>query len=356
MTSTAPATTPSSHPPQSQSQFTNLLSSTLETIFHQLLYSRSIYPPDSFVLHRHFGVRCHASRVPAVGEYIGDFLRVAVPAVVVGGVGDSMSFVVLEEEVVAAAAAGGGAGEFRQVGERTGKTKTLERFVFQFQMDNIIRATPDESLNARSKMTGSSYKSNYEYDDIMDIEHDDGEQRLFQEQQKQKERALKLDTQLATDAKIQLERSMRECLLRILALRGRRRRRGERAENLSFKLCLHVKNRERDANDGEGMLHGKNTSGANDTEGNYERDGEGRQTLSPKSCPELMEALNQGEWFMPEESSCLFSSSLTAPNDDSADASQDNSLIKKGLLRPIKDVNLPCCGMRMQMGMEVDPF
>jgi hypothetical protein len=78
-------------------------------------------------------------------------------------------------------------------------------------------------------------------------------------------------------------------------------------------------------------------------QGNAEIDGtkEGR-----RSCPELMKAMKKGEWLQPKESSCLFSST------SKCDAQQ----IIKGLLRPIKDINLPSCGVRMQMGMEVNPF
>mmetsp|Transcript_22432 Transcript_22432/g.46903 ORF Transcript_22432/g.46903 Transcript_22432/m.46903 type:complete len:323 (+) Transcript_22432:72-1040(+) len=316
--------------PTSSTTFQSLLSSTLETIFHQLLYSRSIYPADSFVLHRYLGVRCHASRVPAVGAYISDFIRVAVPALV-AGIGDEVSFVVLEEEVVGGDGGGGeGATGVRQVGERTGRTKTLERFVFQFRMDDVIRTTQHDVLNGKADTT---YFRSDRNDDQMDIE-----------ELGSKEVAIKLDAQLANDAKIQLERAMRECLLRLLAFRGRRRRRGEKAENVSFKLCLHVK-------DGDNSHSG----------GNGDSD-EKEVAISLKSCPELMKALDQGEWFMPEENSVLFSSSpetRTAGISNDENINSENmqfSTCQKGLLQPIKSVILPSCGMRMQIGMEACPF
>ena len=56
----------SSSPHTPTTNFSTVLGSTIEAILHELLFSRSIYPPDSFVLHRHLGVRCHASRVPQV--------------------------------------------------------------------------------------------------------------------------------------------------------------------------------------------------------------------------------------------------------------------------------------------------
>jgi hypothetical protein len=67
------------------------------------------------------------------------------------------------------------------------------------------------------------------------------------------------------------------------------------------------------------------------------------------SCPELMKALQQGEWLIPAESSCLFTS-----NSNGTNAQQMQN--RKGLLRPIKDINVQSCGMQMQIGMEVDPF
>lgn len=267
-----------------------------------------------------------------MGEYISDFIRVAVPAVV-AGIGDELSFVVLEEEVVGGDGGGGeGATGVRHVGERTGRTKTLERFVFQFRMDDVIRTTQHDVLNGKAD---TSHFHSDRNDDPMDIE-----------ELGPKEMAIKLDAQLANDAKIQLERAMRECLLRLLAFRGRRRRRGEKAENVSFKLCLHVK-------DG-GNNHG--SSGRNE-------DSEEKEVaISPKSCPELMKALDQGEWFMPEENSVLFSSSPETgtardSNDDNLNSEKMQfSTSQKGLLQPIKSVNLPSCGMRMQIGMEACPF
>ena len=80
-------------------QFSSLLGCTLESMIHELLYSRSIYPPDSYIHSRHLGVRFHCSRVPQVCEYISNFLKVAVPSII-SGVGDSISLVILEEEVV----------------------------------------------------------------------------------------------------------------------------------------------------------------------------------------------------------------------------------------------------------------
>ena len=189
--------------PTASSQFSTLLGSTIESIIHELLFSRSIYPPESFVLSRHLGVRCHASRVPPVGDYISSFLRVAIPAIV-SGVGDSISLIILEEEVVIRRGSGG-----RAVGERTGGTKTVERFAFDFQVADVIGCPEEVKLEQNSNRQ-------YDPEEIEDLQ----------------EQALARDTDLALEARSQLERSLRECLLQVLSLRRRRRRKDERAENM----------------------------------------------------------------------------------------------------------------------------
>jgi len=242
--------------------------------------------------------------VPQVGDYIADFLRVAIPSIV-SGVGDDLSLIILEEEVVNRGRAAGGGDEDRiDVGERTGGTKTVERFVFQFQMEGAIGG-----------IEGRKFEPNRN-NNSTDIE-------------KPQAIAMKHDAELASEARAQMERSMRECLLRVLALRRRRRRKDEKAENMSFKLCLHV-------------AEDKKQQDIVDIDAD-EVVGEAR---SADSCPELMNALQHGEWLQPKQSSCLFSSNSNTSAEKSS----------KGLLRPIKDVNLPSCGMKMQMGMEVDPF
>ncbi|KAL9188546.1 hypothetical protein ACHAXT_006924 [Thalassiosira profunda] len=288
-------------PPAPSLQFSALLGSTLETILHELLHSRSIYPPDSFVLHRHLGVRCHASRVPQVGEYVANFLKVAVPSIVSGDA-DSLTLVILEEEVAQQRDGG------RQVGERTGGTTTVERFVFAFQMANIIGGTEEADLEGK--------RCSNEPMDIEDL---------------QRQSAISRDAELVSNARSQLESAMRECLLRVLSLRRRRRRKEEKPENMSFKLCLHVREEEKKRS---------TTSVA-------VADGEKEQRSADSLCPELAKALKRGEWLQPEQSSCLF----TAASEDGAQQHQN----KMGSLRPIKDVHLPSCGMSMQFGMYLPP-
>ena len=134
--------------------------------------------------------------------------------------------------------------------------------------------------------------------------------------------AMKRDTELASEAKTQMERSMRDCLLQVLSLRGRRRSKDEKAENLSFKLCLHVAEEDKKQQQDDNDIVVASVSG--------------------KQCPELLTALNQGEWFQPEESSCLFSTNANG-----------NANGSKGFIRPIRHVNVPSCGIKMQMGFAV---
>lgn len=249
-----------------------------------------------------------------MGDYIADFLHVAIPSIV-SGVGDSISLIILEEEVVSRS----NTNNDNDRGERTGGTKTIERFVFNFQMNEYIGIKSEEEANfLEQKQTSYSI-------DLTDMED------LQQKENYERECAMRRDTELAVEAKSQLERSMRECLLRVLTLRKRRRRNGEKAENMSFKLCMHVgeekKRKQHEMIDGESVEKARDTT----------------------SCPELMKALQQGDWLIPAESSCLFSSNLNGTN-----AQQMQNC--KGLLRPIKDINVQSCGMHMQIGMEVDPF
>ncbi len=225
-------------------------------------------------------------------DYISNFLKVAVPSIV-SGVGDSITLVILEEEVGGNHQSGAGGEQ-----QRIGTTKTLERFVFQFQMDSAIYGEDTKPKHIALHHDGGNVLP-------MDMQHE----------------AIKRDTELALESKTQMERSMRDCLLQVLSLRGRRRSKDEKAENLSFKLCLHVA----------------------DEDDKQQQDGNdiAMAGVPTKQCPELVTALNQGEWFQPEESSCLFSS---------AEKGIGNSNCSEGLITPIRHVRLPSCGLQMKMG------
>lgn len=208
---------------------------------------------------------------------------------IISGVGDSISLVILEEEVANNSQSGA-------VGEqqRIGTTKTLERFVFDFQIDSVIYGEDTKPKHMALLHNDGG--------DAMDIQHE----------------AMKKDSELALEAKAQMERSMRDCLLQVLSLRGRKRSKDEKAENLSFKLCLHVAEEDKKQQQDD--------------------------SASDKHCPELVTALNRGEWFQPEKSSCLFSDNENVT---------DNANHSEGSIRPIRHVNLPSCGIKMKMGFAV---
>lgn len=257
-------------------------------------------------------MRCHASRVPQVGAYIADFLQVALPCIV-NGIGDCITLVILEEETVEVVS-----GESTSAGERTGRTKTVERFVFHFDIDGVIGNNSSGCSNIIGSSGSTEGERKMQSSNIIDIED-----------MKPQKIAIEIDADLATEARSQMERSMRDVLLRTVALRKRRRRPGEKAENMSFKLCLHVVG---------------------------EHDENGKKIRDANSCPdELMRVLKQGEWMVPEESSCYFPSSAFASAANVNSSVDIGQKCSKGMLRPIKDISLPSCGMKMQLGMEVDP-
>ncbi len=222
------------------------------------------------------------------------------------GVGDGIGLIVLEELCDGDGDGGGGG-----AGSRNGSTRAVERFEFRFLIDRVVGGGAEEAEAEARRLALPT----------TDIEELDVRQC-----------AVGRDAELAAKARSEMERSMRECLLRVLALRRRRRGNGERAENMSFKLCLHV---------AAAAAGGEGRRGAAD---DADRPRAEEATRDAVSCPELMRALGRGEWLQPEESSCLFSSAA------------DGRDRRKGLLRPIKHVDLPSCGMKLQLGMEVDPF
>ena len=254
------------------------MATSLSTILHQLLHSRAIYPSDSFVIHRYQGVRCHASRVPAVGQYIDDFLTVAIPSVV-AGVGESIVMIILEEEIV---------DEGRKVAMRV-----LERFEFAFEMDGTIR---EMDSKRPPKSAGEM---------ICEVSETELE-------------AMRKDAKLVSEAHAQLEHSLKQCLLSVLSLKRRKKRIGEKEQNLSFKLSMRIADSSQSIENEDPLPHQK--------------------------CPQLTTALRQGHWREPDESSCLVSGKRN---------SETNTKTRRGLYRPIKDVNLPQCGLSMSFGMEI---
>jgi hypothetical protein len=214
-----------------------------------------------------------------VAQYINDFLTVAVPAVV-NGIGDDIIMIILEEEVIDE--------ERREVSRRI-----LERFEFKFDVDGTIRDMDRKPPAETRPMYLDEDDENYEETE-----------------------AMRRDAQIVNEARTQLEYSMKQCLLSVLALQPRKKYLGEKTSNLCFKLCMRTA-------DGE----------SNDE----------RIDVSQKTCPQLIRALKAGRWYEPNESSCLVSGR----------SRQDEAGSRRGLLRPIKDVKMPNCGVNMSLVMEV---
>lgn len=88
-------------PPQQQAsqkqQLTTLLSATLETWCHLVLYLRGVYPRVSFGPTRFLGISsCQACRHSGVVEYIDSSLQVIVPSILSGAV-TQLSLVIMKD-------------------------------------------------------------------------------------------------------------------------------------------------------------------------------------------------------------------------------------------------------------------
>jgi hypothetical protein len=76
-----------------------LLSSTLESLAHQILYARHVYPRETFGVTRFLGVRCHACRHPSVVRYIHDAVALAVPTLLAGAANEVQIIICESDEL-----------------------------------------------------------------------------------------------------------------------------------------------------------------------------------------------------------------------------------------------------------------
>lgn len=253
-----------------QPRLTTILGSLLEVIFHELLYTRSLYPDDAFSRTRHYGVACHACRHPDVVDYIFETLQVAVPGIFSGAI-DGLYLIIYDAET----------------------ENMLERYAFEFDLDDTVKITQSSvTVNAPGK----------------------------------DERGEELEVKIQ-----ELERSLRDVLLRIVSLDGTElgRKRGQRQfdDNSTFKLCLHA-----------AQGNESNTSiGANSNE-NF---------TQQSQCTELEDAMRDGKWFRADSQSCCF---MNTTNNEVGATDENN---QGSLTRPLKNVDVPSCGLRMQLLMEI---
>lgn len=275
-----------------------ILGSFLEVLIHEILYTRSLYPHDAFSPTRHYGVLCHACRHSGVVDYIYDTLKVAIPAIIAGIV-EGLYLVFYDEDT----------------------DEIYERFALEFQIEDFVEIQ-SESLK---QPYGTSANRPNSIDPSTLERH-------------------------ALHYKIkQLESNLRDVLLRISSLHGtdlgRRRGRSTFSPSTAFKLCLKKI-----------------------------EIGEGRE--GQEGCPpELADALQNGKWFSPDDDLCQFSSSnspIQKPSAKMSDSSQanhadqlenhENECSHKGrnhlgsvVTRPLKSVDIPSCGLRLQMLYEYEP-
>mmetsp|Transcript_4546 Transcript_4546/g.5986 ORF Transcript_4546/g.5986 Transcript_4546/m.5986 type:complete len:225 (-) Transcript_4546:489-1163(-) len=195
--------------------------------------------------------------------------------------------------------------------------QVLERFVFQFSLNHTV--------------------------DIIENSTSVSAAALSQEQDNHKKRqsSSEEDKAILSAAMRELERGMRDTLLSVISMDGcdvggSKRRPG----STTFKLCLHM-----------------SSSSSNH---HLSPQSEATGDTTTKSCMELENAIQEGTWFQPDDTSCTFEE----PNyflNNNKDEQEDNhtttsqSIVSKtGLTRPLKNVNVSSCGMKVQLLMQVE--
>jgi len=254
-----------------------------------------------------------------VVDYIYDTLVVSIPALCVG-VADELILIFYDTDVVVADGTGG-----------TGTTttsdqKVLERFVIAFDVSSILEASRvlegDGENNTASNNNDNTNEIN-----------DDGTTQMS----------------MIVQTKVQeLQRSLRDVLLKIISMEGSTssigRRRGQTnfTGTTTFKLCLHCRSATTPVTiDVEGV------------EGDDCNLVEGEDLL--EKCPELSTAMEGGKWFKSDAESCQFGDGGVSNNLDCSDKTGDGDRSKThSVTRPIKSVYVPSCGLRMQLLMECE--
>lgn len=142
----------------------------------------------------------------------------------------------------------------------------------------------------------------------------------------------------------ELQRSLRDVLLKIISLEGssgtlgRRRGQANFSGTTTFKLCLRCPDKGTTANSQQGHVDIDLT--------------EGEDLL--RKCPELSTAMENGKWFRSDTDSCHFGQDESLKFDCSNETGDRNRKTHGGVTRPIKSVNVPSCGLRMQLLMECE--
>ena len=242
-------------------------------------------------------------------DYIYDTLKVAIPGIVSGRV-DGVYLIIYDE--------GNGGGNSIGVENEHG---LLERFVMEFDLDDIVHIASGDDR----KLSGG--RGRMERDEL--------------------------------DAKIQeLERSLRDVLLKVVSLDGtdlgRKRGRAQFPPSATSKLCLHTPNES-----SMSLSMGGNSECDGGTSGNTT---ERNQQIH---CPELDQAITDGAWFRADSESCSFANNASNVGIDggsngfidTGDEDGSNGAVDKAngigsVIRPLKSVNVPSCGLRIQLMAE----
>jgi hypothetical protein len=253
--------------PTTTPNLTKIIGSFLEVMTHEILFNSSLYPFDAFSPTRHYGVTCHACRHPDVVDYIFETLKVAVPGII-SGIVDEISIILYDSQT----------------------DKILEKYIFEFELDETVKI---------AEMDFSTHDLTV------------SERKLLEE------------------VILNLERSLRDILLRISTLDGTDlgRKRGKKrfSSTATFKICVHTKS-----------LEGRHAGGNN---------------VSPSvgGYPELQGAIEEGKWLMANEEYCNFA---TNPNNVTSNVDDEIDQNSGFVMRPLKSVSVPSCGMNIQLLLE----
>lgn len=270
-------------------RLTSILGSFLEVLTHEILYIRSLYPHDAFSPTRHYGVSCHACRHLGVVDYIFDTLKVAVPGIISGTV-EGVYIILYDSQT----------------------DELLERYAVEFQMDEMVNIVNSNDGRGSIQSSTSTKDTNARERDLLEekVQH--------------------------------LERALRDVLLKMSSLDGtdlgRRRGHATFSSSSTFKLCVRTRRQDEDADASSASLS--------------------NQTPTTAICPELEGAMKEGTWFRSDAESCSFTSVAPDIIDDDANMGSRHSNTgdvtnKAGCVtRPLKNVNVPSCGIQLQLLME----
>ena len=301
-------------------RLTTIIGSFLETAIHELVYLRSLYPFDAFSPNRHLQISVHACRHPQVVDYIFHTLDVAVPSIINGDI-DALYLIFYNEDT----------------------NQIYERFGFDFDFDARSVDYNDGNDNGKGKRT------NNEMVDKSDTEKSHNRH--------------KNETPTVSYIIHELERSLRDVLLSIISLDGtdlgRRTGRRNFPDATTFKLCSHTTATTSNKQNSLSLSKTSTTTSMTNSEDVKEY------------SPELKNAIESGKWMRSDADSCqilssssynlrnqLIDSPLLPRNTDDNDAvvvattTTTTTTTDKCVSRPLKSLNVPSCGLRMQVMMD----